>query len=82
MLSCRILGRDVEKTFLAFIVEMAKKENAKELIGEFIPTKKNVPAKDFYKENDFKLTGKEKEIEKYSFDLKNKYDYPKFIEVK
>ncbi|MCK4521210.1 MAG: HAD family hydrolase [Nanoarchaeota archaeon] len=79
LLSCRILGKEIEKVFLGFIIEEAKKEGIKKLIGEFISTKKNSLAKDFYKSNKFELGKKTNEKEIWNFDLKNKYDYPKFF---
>lgn len=83
LLSCRVLGREVEKVILAFITEKAKKESVKELYGEFIATEKNAPAKDFYKLNKFRLKDKSDGKEIWALDLsKNSCPYPKFIEVK
>ena len=46
LMSCRALGRGVEDAFLATLVcEAARGES--ELVGEFIPTKKNAPAREF-----------------------------------
>ncbi|MFH1606873.1 MAG: HAD-IIIC family phosphatase [Nanoarchaeota archaeon] len=81
LLSCRIIGRQVEETMLAYIIEEAKKENVKTLIGEFITTKKNIPAKDFYKKNGFKLIEKTNELQKWQYKTNQKYNYPKFIKV-
>jgi len=81
LLSCRVIGRRVEETLLAYILNEAKKENAKLLVGEFIPTKKNAPAKDFYKNNNFKLANGTKELQKWEFDVAKEYPYPDFIEV-
>ena len=44
------------------LVKQEKKGKAKTLAGNFIPTKKNSVAKDFYKNNGFKLAKKDKEI--------------------
>ena len=82
MLSCRILGREIEKVILAFIIEQAKKEGVNTLIGEFIPTKKNAPAKDVYKNAGFKLFDKKENIERWEIDIKEvEYHYPEFITV-
>jgi len=48
LMSCRVIGRSVETAFLAKIIADAKTAGAKRLIGEYIPTKKNIPAADFY----------------------------------
>jgi FkbH-like protein len=51
--SCRALGRTVETALLNFIVDDMKKAGIQELIGEYIPTKKNAPCKDFYRDHGF-----------------------------
>ena len=81
LLSCRVIGRRVEETLLAYILEEARKENAKALVGEFIPTKKNAPAKDFYKNNSFKLTNETEELQSWEFDAAKEYPYPDFIKT-
>jgi FkbH-like protein len=81
LLSCRVIGRKVEETLLAYIIGKAKKEKAKLLTGEFIPTKKNIPGKDFYKNNNFSFLRKEGEKEFWAYDLKKGYVQPKFIKV-
>jgi len=48
LLSCRVIGRTIEETMLAFIADFAFKRGAKRLVGEFIASGKNVPAKNFY----------------------------------
>jgi FkbH-like protein len=54
LLSCRVIGRNVEFNFLNFILEDLKSRGIKKVIGEYIPTKKNVIVKDFYRKADFK----------------------------
>lgn len=53
--SCRVLGRTAETAFLKYILNDLKKQGMKEVIGKYIPTKKNMPCKDFYKNHQFKL---------------------------
>ena len=48
LMSCRVLGRQVEPTTLNLIAEQAKRLGAKRLVGEYIPTKKNGMVKDHY----------------------------------
>lgn len=48
LMSCRVLGRQVEPTTLNLIAAQAKKMGAKRVIGEYIPTKKNGMVKDHY----------------------------------
>jgi len=81
LLSCREIGRGVEEVMLAHIFEEAKKEGIGRIIGEFIPTKKNEPAKDFYQKSGFILTEKVGDMELWSRDVAGGFPYPEFIEV-
>ena len=57
LLSCRIMGREIENSILNFIVEEAKNNNVEKLIAEYIPTKKNKPAESFLSDYGFKEDG-------------------------
>lgn len=81
LLSCRIIGRKVEETLIAYILEKAEENNADTLIGEFIPTKKNKPAMEFFKNNNFELKSKKDEIEVWEYDVSKGYDFPEFINL-
>jgi FkbH-like protein len=59
LLSCRVIGRTIETAMLAVLADHAKNAGATRLIGKFIPTKKNVPAKDFYAAHHFMLASTE-----------------------
>ncbi len=48
LMSCRVLGRQVEPTTLNLIAQEAAKLGARRLVGEYIPTKKNGMVKDHY----------------------------------
>jgi FkbH-like protein len=48
LMSCRVLGRQVEPTTLNLIAQEAMKLGARRLIGAYIPTKKNAMVKDHY----------------------------------
>jgi len=48
LMSCRVLGRQVEPTTLNLIAQEARKLGARRLVGEYIPTKKNGMVKDHY----------------------------------
>jgi FkbH-like protein len=49
LMSCRVIGRNIEHTFLYKIVRYLKEHATENIICEFIPTKKNIVARDFYK---------------------------------
>lgn len=80
-MSCRILGRKAEETMLAHIIHHAKKEKIPYLHGEFVPSNKNYPAKDFFKNNGFKKLKNINEVEIWEYNLINNYPYPDFINV-
>lgn len=48
LLSCRVLGRNIEKAIINFLSKKLLKKNAEAIYGEFFPTKNNIIAKDFY----------------------------------
>jgi FkbH-like protein len=48
LMSCRVLGRQVEPTTLNLIAQQAAKLGARRLVGEYLPTKKNAMVKDHY----------------------------------
>jgi FkbH-like protein len=64
LLSCRILGRNVEKSLLSFFLNYLKKQGVSEVEGKFNKTKKNIQCKDFYILNGFTKIGN-----KYSITL-------------
>ncbi len=48
LMSCRVLGRQVEPTTLNLLAQEARKLGARRLVGQYIPTKKNGMVKDHY----------------------------------
>ena len=57
LLSCRVIGRGIENTMIAFAAEAARARGAEVLQGEFIPTAKNAPAASFYESSGFEKVG-------------------------
>jgi len=55
LLSCRILGKDIEFAFLQQIIDLAAQEGIKEMKAKFVATKKNMPAKSFFSDVGFEL---------------------------
>jgi len=53
LLSCRVIGRTVETALLAHLAESARQRGRNRLVGWFLPTKKNAPARDFYQQHGF-----------------------------
>ncbi len=87
LMSCRILGRGIEKALMARVVVEARSFGAKRLLGEFIPTKKNrALCEKFYPENgfsalDFEYIGNVPEIVPFQYDVLRPYPYPANIKV-
>ncbi len=76
LLSCRVIGREVEQAMMSCIVDKAKKEGLKRIIAEFISTKKNSPASDFLEKCGFENKGKH-----WVFDLSKEFKRPTSIVV-
>jgi FkbH-like protein len=55
LLSCRVIGRTVETALLAHLAKSAAERGRKRLVGWFLPTKKNAPARDFYPQHQFEM---------------------------
>ncbi|MFI5348079.1 MAG: HAD-IIIC family phosphatase [Elusimicrobiota bacterium] len=49
LMSCRVLGRDVEKLVYNRLVEAARAAGAKSLVGRYVPTAKNGLVKDLFR---------------------------------
>ena len=76
LLSCRVIGRNIEQSMIAFIADFAKKQGAKALVGEYLPTAKNQPAAGMYK--NFHL--KEVSDTLFTADLEQQeFDFPSYI---
>ena len=80
LLSCRILGRQVEQAVLAYIADDAKNCSQQKLIAEFISTKRNNPARDFYSDMGFQELKNDNEGF-WELNLKVAPNYPKYIKI-
>lgn len=70
LLSCRILGKGIEKEFLTQILTKLKDEGYSKLIASFVSTTKNALVQDFYEANGFQLTMNKQNKEKiYNLNL-------------
>jgi FkbH-like protein len=58
IMSCRIMGRNIEKVILDYLVEEYKTAGFTDISAVFIPTKKNAPAASFYSDAGFSSVGK------------------------
>ncbi len=53
LLSCRVLGRDVETALISAIADLVDQEGGCKLVGRFIPTLKNSQTEHFYSKHGF-----------------------------
>jgi FkbH-like protein len=69
LMSCRVIGRTIETAFLSHLAESAGGRGCKRLVGWFLPTKKNAPARDFYAQHGFQKQGSNGDGSVWSLDL-------------
>ena len=82
LLSCRVLGRNIEYKFMDIIVDIAKKNNLELINSEYIKTKKNQQVKDFYTLFGFNVTFESGDSTQYRLEVnsyKNKNKMQKDI---
>jgi len=53
LISCRVIGRQIETGLLSVLAHKAIQRGAQQLIGEFLPTSKNSQVSDFYARHGF-----------------------------
>jgi FkbH-like protein len=78
LMSCRIIGRNIEYAFLDFIIDILKKNKTSYLKANYIRTPKNEQVNNFYDSCSFSLIKSDSNIKEYNLWIK---DYkPKRIE--
>ena len=69
LLSCRVLSRGLETSLLAVLAENARSAGLRKLVGWFLPTKKNIVAREFYAQHGFTRVLEEGGASCWQFDL-------------
>jgi FkbH-like protein len=69
LMSCRVLGRRVENMALLAILEQAKKEGVRKLIGTYVPTDRNKLVQEHYAKLGFQVVQTENGISTYELDV-------------
>lgn len=83
LMSCRILGRNVERMFLAYLTEFAAARGAQMLIGEFAPSAKNAMVADFYPKFGFDPLPPIDGVQRWSFPCgERRLERPPYIAVR
>lgn len=57
LMSCRVLGRTIERFFLDYIVSEARAAGVRRIVGEYVPTQKNELVRTFYADAGFASEG-------------------------
>jgi FkbH-like protein len=76
LLSCRVINRTVESALLKVVVDWARSRGAEALEGEFVPTRKNTPAKAFFQRHGFTRTSNGSSSERWRLAFGDGIDYP------
>lgn len=82
LMSCRIIGRNVEYAFMDYLIDFIKNNNIKTVTAKYIETPKNMQSKEFYDQCSFSLLESSDSVRYYSLDV-NRYQPKniKYIEV-
>ena len=76
LLSCRVIGREIERAIMSFIINEARERGLETIIAEFIPTKKNSPTENFLDKCGFK-----KEGEFWIFNTSKEFKKPSIVSL-
>ena len=69
LMSCRVIGREVETTFLGELLKLLGERGAGRVQGAYIPTKKNDLVRDFYEKEGFSRLSSLGKTEVWGWDL-------------
>jgi len=70
LMSCRIIGRNVEYAFIDFIVNIMKERSMLVINAKYIKTRKNEQVKEFYDKCLFDLVEENESVREYSLETK------------
>lgn len=76
LLSCRVMGREVEKGILSHIINKAKEAGVEKIRAQFVPTSKNKPIEDFLPNCGFK-----KDADSWVYSIKSSFEIPSCLTV-
>jgi len=69
LLSCRVMGRQIETAILAYVADLARARHAARLVGRYAPTAKNGNVRDLYERHGFQSIGADGETEMWEAPL-------------
>jgi predicted enzyme involved in methoxymalonyl-ACP biosynthesis len=73
LMSCRVIGRNIEYAFLDYIVQKIKEKKIRILKAKYNKIQKNEQVKEFYDKCSFILTKSTGSVRHYNLDI-NKYE--------
>lgn len=76
LLSCRVMGREVEKGIMSYVINMAKENGVEKIKAQFIPTTKNKPVESFLPNCGFKQEG-----EFWVYPVNSLFTIPEYLKV-
>lgn len=76
LLSCRVMGREVEKGMLSYIINKASENKIEHLKAQYVPTKKNKPVESFLPDCGF-----QKEGDYWIYSIKSSFKVPDYLRV-
>jgi FkbH-like protein len=79
VLSCRVMGREVERVMVAVAIEYCRRKGADEITATYLPTAKNKPCLDFW-EHSGVVYKRADSI--FSWSTADEYAWPSHIDVK
>lgn len=71
LMSCRIIGRNIEYAFMDYIIDMIKEKKINVIKTKYIKTPKNEQVKEFYDKCSFSLTESCDSVRNYTLDINN-----------
>ena len=82
LMSCRIMGRNIEFVFMDYIVDFLKDHGCSTIEANYIPTQKNKPVIDFYEKCGFPLVEEKDGCKQYIIKTDNyKYQDINYIKI-
>lgn len=81
LMSCRIMGRNIEFAFMDYIVSFLKSKGCKTIEANYVPTQKNKPVADFYDRVGLPMVEENEGSKHYAIDIE-KYEFKNINYIK
>jgi FkbH-like protein len=81
LMSCRVIGREVEQAFLAALLTLLARRGAKQVVGRFAASAKDGMVRDFYRANGFALLEGDDKASAWALDLCSERPQSRFVSV-